>query len=115
MVGINADAGAERIEMVAVHHHICQSLTKHLVLAFVGCGKAVILDMYRGIDKCAEAAQDNLHSLPYVLLLRDAVGVSYFCLLNGRSRNLDVIDTEGGDIAQNERSLAEHQQSGVSE
>lgn len=59
VVGVDADAGTERVEVVAVHDHICQGLTKHFILTLVGDGETVILDMYRSVDECAEPAKNN--------------------------------------------------------
>ena len=101
--------------MVAVHHHVCQRLTENLVLALICRREPIVFDMYRGIDEGAEPTQYNLHCLPDILLFRDAVSVSHFRLLDCRSRDFDVVNTESWNIAQYIRGFSKHQETSVSE
>ena len=73
MVGIDTDAGAQRIEVIAVHYHVGEGFAEDFVLALVCCGKSIVLDMYWRINKCAETAQDNLYSLPNVVLFKNDI------------------------------------------
>ncbi len=115
MVGIDADTGAQRIEVVAVHNHVGEGFAENFVLTLVCYRKSIVLYMYGRINKCAETAQDNLNSFPYIILLRNTVGVSDFSTLDCRTRNFDVVNTECRHIAKDVRSFAEHQKSGISE
>ena len=99
MVGIDANTGAQRVEVVGVHHHICQCFAENIVLTFICCRESIVLDMNRGINESAEATQNNLDSLPNIVLFGNTVSISYLRLLDCRTRNLDIIYTECGNIA----------------
>ncbi len=101
--------------MVTMHHHVCQGFSKNLILAFVCRRKTVIPDVYRSINKCTETTQYNLHSLPYVLLFRDAVSIPDLSLLDCRSGNFDIVYAKSRYITQYIRSFPKHQKSGVCE
>ena len=99
MVGIDADTGAQGVEVVGVHYHVGQRFAENIVLALIGGRKSIVLDMNRSVNKSAEATQNNLDSFPDVVLFGNTVSISYLCLLDCRSRNLDIIYTECGNIA----------------
>ena len=101
--------------MVAMHHHVCECFAKNIVLALVRCRKSIVLNMNRSVNKSAEAAQNNLNSLPNIVLLGNTVSISYLRLLDCRTRNLNIVNAKRGNIPQDIRSFAEHQKPGISE
>ena len=115
MVGIDAYAGAQRIKVIAVHYHIGEGFAENLVLAFVMSGQAIVLDMDWCINKCAETTEDYLNCLPDIVLFRNAVRISYLCLLDCQTQNLDIVNAECRHIAKDVRSFPEHQESRIRE
>lgn len=57
--------------------------------------------MNRSINKSVEATQNNLNSLPDVVLFGKTVSISYLRLLDCRARNLYIVNAKGRDIPQN--------------